>query len=505
MQFSSVMKYIIKQQMMLKKGLLLLTCVFPLTLSITAQNISFPEDKGITITNITPMIIQNDLKGYYACTYLGYAKSAYAYGLIVMDINFKITKDKLISSVMPMKQIVFDGSYFCMVFQSAKYVSYAIYDTEGILAGEKRIDYRDPYQSASEALQTVVPVPYKGFIRRGMQYGWDTYLEMFDHAVDVVWKVEPEFYTGTTAGKVREGLNVIKANEQFIIVGVNLGAVHGQDAKTRTMDFQRVYDAHSGQPLFEINATAGNGLRLHGVVLEPDEISVYGAYFPEGKVGILGEQWGGEKFGFYLQVYDAAGKMKYEYINDGERDLKSLIGKIEEAEYTEFSSMWIHTLVKSGERYYMIGEMYSDKSKTVRNMVALEFDTAQITPRAYAFTKDIPEFGSRASLVAFQYYNLGFNLMKLGHFGYKFTSQNKDHSMFASIYTNLDNSVKGDEKTMVGAIALDRDHQIVNPRIVLTSKPDDVFVYPGKPGYVAVAEYFKKEKKVSFTLHKFDF
>ncbi|MBL0008954.1 MAG: hypothetical protein IPP25_17715 [Saprospiraceae bacterium] len=95
--------------------------------------------------------------------------------------------------------------------------------------------------------------------------------------------------------------------------------------------------------------------------------------------------------------------------------------------------------------------------------------------------------------------------MKLGHFGYKFTSQNKDHSMFAGIYTNLDNTVKGDEKTIVGAIALDRDGQVVNPKIILATKPDDVFVYPGKPGYVAVAEYFKKEKKVTLTLHKFDF
>ncbi len=495
-----------KQGIVVKKGILLMVCVFQLAVSMVAQNISFPQDKGITITNITPMMIENDLLGYFACTSLGYAKSEYVYNLVVMDINFKITKDKLISSTMPMKQIVFNGSHFCMVFQATKYVIYAIYDTEGVLAGEKRIDYKDPYQSASEALQTLAPVPYKGFIRLGMQYGWDSYLEMFDHTGDVIWKIDPEFYTGTTAGKVREVLNVIKANEQFLVVGVTLAAVTGSDAKTRTRDFQRVYDAQSGATLFEINATAGNGLRLHGVVLEPDAISVYGAYFPGGKVGVLSnEQWGGEKAGIYLQTYDASGKMKYEYINDGERDMQSLLGKIKEAEYNEDACMWIHNLVKSGERYYLIGEMYSDKSKTVRNMIALEFDTAQAKPIAYVFQKDIPEFGSRAGLVAFQYYNLGYNLMKLGHFGYKFTSQNKDHSMFAGIYTNLDNTVKGDEKTIVGAIALDRDGQVVNPKIILATKPDDVFVYPGKPGYVAVAEYFKKEKKVTLTLHKFDF
>lgn len=490
----------------MKKGILLLVCVFQLALTARAQNISFPQDKGITITNITPMMIQNDLLGYYACTSLGYAKSEYIYNLVVMDINFKITKDKMVSSTLPMKQIVFNGRHFCMVFQAMKYVVYAMYDTEGVLAGEKRIDYKDPYQAASEALQAVAPVPYKGFIRQGMQYGWDTYLEMFDHNGDLLWKIDPEFYTGTTAGKVREVINVIKANEQFIIVAVSLAAVHGNDAKTRTREFQRVYDAQSGAPLFEINAAAGNGLRLHGVVLEPDEIIVYGAYFPGGKVGVLGnEQWGGEKFGVYLQVYDATGKMKYEYINDGERDMQSLLGKLKEAEYSEYTCMWIHDLVKSGGQLYLIGELYSDKSKMVRNMVALKFDTAQAKPTAYVYQKDIPEFGSRAALVAFQYYNLGYNLMKMGHFDFRFTSQNKDHSMFAGIYTNLDNSVKGDEKTIVGAIALDRDGQLVNPKIILATKPDDVFVYPGKPGYVAVAEYFKKEKKVTLTLHKFDF
>lgn len=495
-----------KQETVVKRGMLLMVCMFQLTLSTIAQNISFPQDKGITINNINPMMIENDLLGYFACTSLGYSKSEYVYNLVVLDINFKITKDKLISSPMPLKQIVFNGSHFCLVFQAMKYVIYAIYDTEGVVVGEMRIDYKDPYQSASEALQAVAPVPYKGFIRQGMQYGWDTYLEMFDHSGDVLWKIDPEFYTGTTAGKVREIIEVIKTNAQFIVVAVSLAAVHGNDAKTRTRDFQRVYDAQSGAALFEINASAGNGLRLHGVVLEPDEIIVYGAYFPGGKVGVLSnEQWGGEKSGIYLQVYDTTGKIKYEYINDGERDMQSLLGKIKEAEYNEYACMWIHNLVKSGERYYMIGEMYSDKSKLVRNMIALEFDTAQAKPAVYVYQKDIPEFGSRAALVAFQYYNLGYNLLKLGHFGYKFTSQNKDHTMFAGVYTNLDNTDKGDEKTIVGAIALDRDGELINPKIILTTKPDDVFVYPGKPGYVAVAEYFKKEKKVTLTLHKFDF
>ena len=129
-----------KQGIVVKKGILLMVCVFQLAVSMVAQNISFPQDKGITITNITPMMIENDLLGYFACTSLGYAKSEYVYNLVVMDINFKITKDKLISSTMPMKQIVFNGSHFCMVFQATKYVIYAIYDTQGVLAGEKPID-----------------------------------------------------------------------------------------------------------------------------------------------------------------------------------------------------------------------------------------------------------------------------------------------------------------------------------------------------------------------------
>ncbi|MBL0008952.1 MAG: hypothetical protein IPP25_17705 [Saprospiraceae bacterium] len=58
------------------------------------------------------MMIENDLLGYFACTSLGYAKSEYVYNLVVMDINFKITKDKLISSTMPMKQNRFQWQSF---------------------------------------------------------------------------------------------------------------------------------------------------------------------------------------------------------------------------------------------------------------------------------------------------------------------------------------------------------------------------------------------------------
>lgn len=473
-----------------------------------AQTISFPEEKGITLGDITPMVVHNEVKGYYTCTFEKYATDwggEADYNLIVMDINFKITKDMTLTLPKSIKKIAFNGSHFCMMMIEGKFVRYNIYDMDGLLVGNRSVEYDDTAKPDREVLRPIVAVPYKGFIRTGVFKRMNSYFEMFDLTGKALWKIDPKEFEGGASSDNVEYLQIIEASEHLLIVGVNLASLREREAKSRNREFQRVYNIQTGHESCELNVTGKSIRILYGAISGPDEIALYGVYFPGGVKGPIGEIWGGEEYGFYIQVFDSTGKLKYEYINDGQNELEELIGNIAEAQYDASFNLWLHTMIKSKDKYYMVCELYAHKPRGIRNMVVLKFDLIQSEPDVHVYQKRIPDQPMIVEVKNVENYNLGNNFSVLGYFDYKFTTQNIDHSMFSAIYTSAEGDDQKNQNHYVAAIALDREENLVNPKIQLVSNPDDIYVLPGKPGYIAVAEFFKKEKKLSLTLHKFDF
>jgi hypothetical protein len=102
-------------------------------------------------------------------------------------------------------------------------------------------------------------------------------------------------------------------------------------------------------------------------------------------------------------------------------------------------------------------------------------------------------------------YELGKDLAYFHDFDYQFTSQSADRAVFSSVYKNYDKSDTDDEKFVIGAVGFNQDQELVNPKITLTTNPDNISVIPAKPGYVAIVEYFMKQNSATLTLYKFDF
>ncbi|HUR32033.1 MAG TPA: DUF6770 family protein [Saprospiraceae bacterium] len=469
-------------------------------INIDAQSISFPEDKGITVSNLYPMMINNELKGYYSFYTTGKVKSQWESNLLLMDINFKITKDATIVTDDWVSNIVFNGSHFCLTASNAQVVQYNIYDSEGKLTGKRKVDDMKVGLVEAESYTKIIPVPYQGFIRTVPLRAGEGSIEMLNNEGDVKWVINGKETMGKSRKVITEIINVFDVSDKHLLV-----YVYPRNSGDWSEKFIRAYDIQTGGELFELDVKEAKDKLVHGINLESNEIIRYGAYFPQGEPGVVGFEWGGSKHGFYLQIYDYAGNLKFEYLNNGEDEYKSLFKNPVEDGYDESSGLWIHNVLKSGSKYYMIGEMYANSPKSISNMMVIEFDTTQSKPSAYVFKKDIIKFGVKTGIMAFNFYNLAYNFKTMGLFDYWFSAQNAGHSMFSSVYANFDNSDKADKNYIVGAVALDRDGQLVNPKIVLTSKPDVIRLFPGKPGYVAVVEFFKKEKNVSLTLHKFDF
>jgi hypothetical protein len=489
------------------KYILLVSFTLLLAQRFLAQSITFPEEKDIKLRDIRPIVLFNEVKGYYVFSFETYATD---WGgdatstLIVMDVNFKITKDLTLVTPKAIKQISFNGSHFCMVMKDGRFVEYYIYDMEGALVGKRKHEYDDTDKPDKEVLKDIMAVPYKGFIRTGILKGQKNYFEMFDANGQVVWRIDPKEYQNNKQTET-EDLYVLELNDYHIIFVVNHGELNAREAKTRNISFQRVYNIQSGAEFCDLNGTDMSAKILYGAMSEPNEITLYGVHFPGGTKGLIGDVVGGEKYGLYFQVFDETGKLMHEYRNDGQEELKAILEQIPEAEYDEYFNLWIHHMVKAQGNYYVIGELFSSKPRTIRNMVVLKFDGPQSEPQAYVFKKQIPDKDLYPEVKNVVHYNLGNNFFALHYFEYRFTTLNKDQTIFSTIYMNNEIVDKKDVNKIVGAIALDREGQLVNPKILLESKPDEVYLLPAKTGYIAVAEFFKNDKRLSLTLHKFDF
>ena len=91
-----------------------------------------------------------------------------------------------------------------------------------------------------------------------------------------------------------------------------------------------------------------------------------------------------------------------------------------------------------------------------------------------------------------------------GWYDYSYTAVSSDKKQFNTAYVNYDKSIKKSEgsKSVIGTISYTKDQKIVTDKIILKTKPTIFWVLQAKPGYVAIFEYFKKEKKATLRLEK---
>jgi hypothetical protein len=97
---------------------------------------------------------------------------------------------------------------------------------------------------------------------------------------------------------------------------------------------------------------------------------------------------------------------------------------------------------------------------------------------------------------------MGAYIKSLGYFDYSFTSRNTDKDEFDVVFVDANRrEEKGSKNSdlMLGVISI-REGSKSTERIPINTKSWYWWIQPGKPGYIAVGEYFRKEKKIEFRL-----
>lgn len=170
--------------------------------------------------------------------------------------------------------------------------------------------------------------------------------------------------------------------------------------------------------------------------------------------------------------------------------------KNEEGKPLDISSIYIHKIVSTSDgKIFAIGE--SHDGAVIKDFIIIELDKELKPIKANVFHKDSHSgYGIGAGQVGSAM--LPLVLKYWGAFDYAYTQEKDDKSTFTICYTYKESGTD-----YFGSISYS-DGKFIKDKISLKTEASKLRIYPAKPGYIMINEYFKKEKKMDSRLEKFN-
>src|SRR5688572_30326928 len=172
--------------------------VFSLIVNLVfSQPISFDSDKNFSAESIIPFLVSNVVKGYYSVSHTretDYKRNEW--NVLVMDINFKIIHDFYFETDgrYIIKRSLFNGSHFFFTFMNFRTPSlqHFIYDMEGNRTLNYDMKDLKIAKFYTEFHDLAYSVPYKGYLRNGLNPEDEDYLEMIGNDGKIKWNIYPK-------------------------------------------------------------------------------------------------------------------------------------------------------------------------------------------------------------------------------------------------------------------------------------------------------------------------
>ncbi len=487
-------------------------------LSSSAQAITFPEDKNITAGSLTPMVIDNEVKGYFSCNWSRTIRKTNMteYNLVIMDNNFKIVRDVnfQVDDYLRFKRRVYNGKTFCLTFfnENKGIINYYYFDSDGNKLSVYKLKDIKKKKTYPIFMDQLAIVPHLGFFRNGLNPNDENYCEMVGNDGKQIWKLIPKHVVINGKDRSQEELKFYYGDRNYLILEVNIAGLKADELQGQDNEFYRVYDPNTGRELFKISSKHERGflvpLRIKSI---EDHIAICGQFFDFDK----SKDGYNEKYnlGIYIQEFDHSGMLVKENFTVWKAIFSKFMDPNGGEQLDENINIWIHEIINTAAGYYFaICELYASGTTAksfnlnyagVGDLLVLQFDSQFTLIKAEKYDKY--RSTSQLKYVGFRsHFKLGEEIKRQGEFDYKFSSTTSDNEIFTAVYDNYDKSEKGNKKFVIGAVAFNQDHMLVNPKIVLTTHPDDIMILPAKAGYVAIIESFIKAKVATLTLYKFD-
>ena len=279
-------------------------------------------------------------------------------------------------------------------------------------------------------------------------------------------------------------------------------------------DFVLGIDIATGKKIFEypLEDKKYAVSTLNAITDANGNFQVFGLYFDKdaktSKAASLG------LFGFTV---DATGKVLERKYQSWAKDVSKFLKVSEKGKIEDVGYIYFHKFVKTADnKIFAIGEQYKTNAG---GSVALSLLSGRTTMTVNVEDMYIFEFNNTFDLKNVSVFDksrsteiingiaggrvLGMYLNYLGSYDYSFTQMSKDKSKFSVGFVDYDKT-KGDKGWYFGTINYS-DNTFKTDKVRFDTKATWQYVYPGKPGYVMISEYFRKEKKLEFRMEKLNF
>lgn len=507
-------------------------------LTVNAQDASVENVLNLRTAKHSGQIIENNkLVGYFIFyTKEKIDKDNTAYEIEMFDDNynpsskFEIVRPKNSYLV----EMVYNGSVFMLHFYDPKTgYEFVTFDRNGDMKGSNAIS-KDAVskwdlnkvlmnlQSSTENV-SIYPNGTNGFIRSTFtnykKVGYE--IVAYDNEANEVWS-----YKSNEASEMLEMVEINDISANYLTATVT----KKKNLTTREMsNYLLLLNLSDGSQITEISmGDDATGLR-----------SVLKSFLNESKknISIVGEYYNpnddivkDKSQGLYMQEISLSGEDLgiTNYAWKGDIDQFASLTDGDGNDNRPFYAFFHDVVVSKNGHIFLIGEQFLKQVSAGGIAMKVAANAMGATTNASAFEMllgdmIVVEFDAEKTLVDFKTVEkkktkiilpagmgiygsttLGYYIKSIGAFDYAFTSRNKEKDIYDVIY--IDGNRREDDQSeksdlMVGVISI-KGGAVTENRIPIFCESKNWWIQPGKPGYISVSEYFRKEKKINMRLEK---
>lgn len=522
----------------MKKKFLFIPLVILLTLNLGAQNkISFENVRQTYIRNSGQIMDGEELKGYftfYVTDKKDRKTNAYAIQIIdnnlnkIKEIEFEDDKDVTVL------ESSYNGNSIMFLFYNSKEktLEYRTYGFDGKqkstytkeLNNRTKMLIESTYGDKSEEGQNeaIFSVGNVGFttvipVKEGKYYSYEVNFFFTDRNKQWTFEAAEE-----QEDKVANALYLGSTDSLVIYEIVKQKKLMSREAHSWLLGL----NIYTGKKQFEI-ATEGEDYKFYPMNIVPlpssPEFMLLGTYYaPDDRVAK------DASLGLASWKFNSAGKVTAKKYNSWEGPIGKYLPTDSKGRVSDVGYIYFHKVMKTEDgKFFAVGEGYkkvvsglgvaagmlsamgggggrsgvSMMKLKITDMILLQFDEQFEIKNAKIYEKNSNSVEMPAGASYLTPHTMALIAKTYKAFDYDFTQTDKDHTHFSVGYSDYvkDDDYKGRTFNTISYA----DGKVTTDKINLASKKATwMRLFPAKPGFIMIMEYFKKAKTIDVRLEK---
>jgi len=490
------------------------------------QKVSFEDVLTIELKNMGTIVKDNEVNGYFLFYKVDKVdRNTNAYLLRILDANLnevssnKITESKYFS----LKEASYDGQSIMLKFYDIKekVAVFYLYDQNAKLKTKKTFPlsrqeiYIANAQTSDEIRSfSLFNLENKGFLNYSVVKNKDLGYEIrfFPEEGEKGW-----VYHSDTESKNYLTATFLAANERVLFSSI----ASKSGAMSRNADFLLLgVDMATGKKVFEKPLTDSKyKLQVMNGYTDPStgNIVLFGLYFDSDE-NIAKDK----SNGLFAVTLDDKGAFLNKKFISWAKDVSKALPVDEQGRIEKVGYLFFHNIFKMADgKVFAVAESYRKAASgwgiasavlggggnvgmakvVVEDLYILQFapDFTLESVKVFDKTANHVEMPAGSEFISPQL--LALMVKAYDGFNYGFTQLNKDKTVFSIGYLDWGRYTKS---SSFGIVSL-ADGAYSTDKLTLKNEASELRVFPGKPGYIMVSEYFRKKKALENRLEKINY